>query len=69
MRKPAGLAKPGTKRRITLDDWQLVGLSLPTLLWYLAICYIPMFGIVIAFKNYKVAPGQGFLYCLFVKSK
>lgn len=69
MRKPAGLAKPGTKRRITLDDWQLVGLSLPTLLWYLAICYIPMFGIVIAFKNYKVAPGQGFLYSLFVNSK
>ena len=62
------LARAG-KRRMTLDDWQLMGLSLPTLIWYLAICYVPMFGIVIAFKNYKVAPGQGFLYSLFVNSK
>lgn len=65
--RSTALAKP--KRRITQDDWQLMGLSLPTLIWYLAICYIPMFGIVIAFKNYKVAPGQGFLYSLFVNSK
>lgn len=57
------------RRRVTGDDWQLIGLSLPTLLWYLLICYVPMFGIVIAFKNYKVAPGQGFLYSLFVNSK
>jgi putative aldouronate transport system permease protein len=27
-----------------------------------------MFGIVIAFKNYQVAAGKGFLYSLFVKS-
>lgn len=57
------------RKKITGDDWQLVGLSLPTLLWYLMICYVPMFGIIIAFKNYKVAPGQGFLYSLFVNSK
>lgn len=57
------------RRRITLDDWQLVGLSLPTLIWFLALCYVPMFGIVIAFKNYKVAAGKGFLYSLFVNSK
>ncbi len=62
------LARAG-KKRMTLDDWQLMGLSLPTLIWYIAICYVPMFGIVIAFKNYKVAPGQGFLYSLFVNSK
>ena len=57
------------KRRMTLDDWQLIGLSLPTFIWYIAICYVPMFGILIAFKNYKVAPGQGFIYSLFVNSK
>lgn len=68
------MSKPRTlegrrRKRFTLDDWQLIGLSLPTLIWYLAICYIPMFGIVIAFKNYKVAAGKGFLYSLFVNSK
>lgn len=67
--KGRSTAPAKSKRRITLDDWQLMGLSLPTLIWYLAICYVPMFGIIIAFKNYKVAPGQGFLYSLFVNSK
>ncbi len=55
--------------RFTLDDLQLFLLSLPTVLWYVLFCYIPMFGIVMAFKNYRVAPGQGFLYSLFVNSK
>ena len=40
-------------------------LSLPTLLWYLAFCYLPMFGIVIAFKRYRMVPGKGFLFSLF----
>jgi putative aldouronate transport system permease protein len=65
---------PGTlpghrKRRFTLDDAQLFGLSLPTVIWYICFCYIPMFGIIIAFKNYRVAAGKGFLYSLFVNSK
>jgi len=56
------------KFRFTLDDLQLFALSLPTAVWYILFCYIPMFGIIIAFKNYKVAAGQGFLYSLFVNS-
>ena len=55
--------------RITLDDIQLFFLSFPTTIWYLLFCYIPMFGILIAFKNYKVAPGKGFLWSLIYKSK
>ena len=43
-------------------------LSLPTLLWYLAFCYLPMFGIVIAFKRYRMVPGKGFLFSLFFGS-
>ena len=31
-------------------------------------CYLPMFGLIIAFKKYKVAPGKGFLYSLFRNS-
>lgn len=43
-------------------------LSLPALLWYLAFCYLPMFGIVVAFKRYRLVPGKGFLYSLFFGS-
>ena len=46
-------------------DRSLVLLALPTLVWYLAFCYLPMFGIVIAFKRYRMVPGKGFLYSLF----
>jgi ABC-type polysaccharide transport system, permease component len=57
------------KRRLTLDDIQLFLLSLPTFAWYFAFCYLPMFGIIIAFKNYKLAPGHNFVYSLLVNSK
>lgn len=62
--------RPAKKRfRFTLDDVQLFFLSLPTVIWYLVFCYLPMFGLIIAFKQYKVAPGKGFLYSLFYNSK
>lgn len=57
-----------SRKRFTLDDFDLTILSLPTMIWYIMFCYLPMFGIVIAFKNYKVKPGKGFLYSLFVNS-
>ncbi len=56
------------KRWFTLDDLDLTILSLPTVAWFIAFCYIPMFGVVMAFKNYKVKPGKSFLYSLFVNS-
>ncbi len=57
------------RRRFTLDDLELTLLSLPTVLWFIAFCYVPLFGIVFAFKNYKVKAGKGFIYSLFVHSK
>ena len=45
------------RRRFTWDDFELTLLSLPTVLWLIAFCYIPLFGIVLAFKNYKYKPG------------
>lgn len=57
------------RKRFTRDDLELTLLSLPTVAWFLAFCYIPMFGVVFAFKNYKYKPGKGFLYSLFVHSK
>ena len=56
-------------RRFTWDDFELTLLSLPTVIWFIAFCYVPLFGIVFAFKNYKVKRGKGFLYSLFVNSK
>ena len=50
------------------SDRSLILLSLPTVLWYLCFCYLPMFGIVIAFKKYRMIPGKGFLYSLFAGS-
>ena len=75
MRKDNLAAKDGgyvvrkKRRRFTWDDLELTLLSLPTIAWLIAFCYVPMFGIVFAFKNYKYKPGKGFLYSLFVSSK
>jgi len=52
------------KRRWTRDDSELALLGLPCFLWYAAFSFLPMFGLLIAFKAYKLAPGKGFLYSL-----
>ena len=39
-------------------------LHLPTTIWYIVFCYAPMFGLVIAFKNYRARPGRSFLWSL-----
>ncbi|MDO5436149.1 MAG: ABC transporter permease subunit [Clostridia bacterium] len=57
------------RKRFTWDDFELSLLSLPSAAWFIAFCYIPLFGIVFAFKNYKYKPGKGFIYSLFVHSK
>lgn len=63
--KTSGKPMKVRKRRWTKDDTELTLLSTPTLIWYLIFCYLPMFGIIIAFKNYKLQPGgHGFLYNL-----
>ena len=57
--------KGGKKERWTKGDTELTLLGLPTFIWFLVFSYLPMFGLIIAFKNYKVSPGHGFLYSLF----
>jgi len=56
------------KKRLRMDDAQLFFLSFPTAVWYLLFCYLPIFGIIIAFKNYRVAPGKGFIWSLIYNS-
>ena len=57
------------RKRFSADDLDLTLLSLPTVVWFIAFCYVPLFGIIFAFKNYKVKAGKGFIYSLFVHSK
>ena len=57
-------AKPRKKKKWTREDVELSLLGFPTFIWYVLFSYLPMFGIMIAFKQYKVFPRQSFLYNL-----
>ena len=39
------------------NDWLLYILLLPVLLWYLVFCYVPMAGVILAFKDYSFRGG------------
>ena len=40
-------------------------MALPPTIWYILFCFLPMFGLIIAFKNYKITGGKSFIYNLF----
>ncbi len=44
-------------RRGLVHSWRLYVLLLPALIWLVLFCYVPMYGIVIAFKDYKANMG------------
>ena len=59
--------KTTLKRRSkwTKDDSELTLLALPTMVWYVLFCYLPMFGIVLSFKDYKIVDAtKSFVYNL-----
>ena len=60
---PAAAGKHG-RRKWSREDTELGLLGLPALIWYILFCYLPMFGIIIAFKNYRIFPRKSFLYNL-----
>ncbi|MGO4540060.1 ABC transporter permease [Paenibacillus sp. 2TAB19] len=39
------------------QDTELSLLALPTTIWYILFCFLPMFGIIIAFKNFRISGG------------
>lgn len=54
-----------TRIRWSREDTELTLLALPTAVWYICFCFLPMFGILIAFKNYRITePGRSFFYNL-----
>lgn len=52
------------KKRWRRDDTELTLLALPTIIWYILFSFLPMFGVIIAFKNYKIFTGHNFFYNL-----
>lgn len=60
-----GRVKPAFKRKKwTRDDTELSLLALPTSIWYLLFSYLPMFGVVLPFLNFKIIPQRSFLYSI-----
>ena len=39
------------------SNWQLYVMTLPALIWLILFCYKPMYGVIIAFKDYKLRAG------------
>ncbi len=52
------------KKFLSRDDIELTLLSLPTLIWFVVFSFIPMIGILIAFKDFRILPGQNFIESL-----
>ncbi|MFU0800547.1 MAG: ABC transporter permease subunit [Xylanivirga thermophila] len=50
------------RKKWTRDDTELTLLALPTFIWYVLFSFLPMFGVIIAFKRYQITPGKSFLY-------
>lgn len=65
-KKAPTLAK--RRNKWTRDDTELTILALPTTVWFLLFCYLPMFGIILSFKDYRIVEGSNFLVSL-IKSE
>jgi putative aldouronate transport system permease protein len=46
-----------SKKSWTKNDTEFSLLALPTVIWYFLFCYLPMFGVIIAFKEYRIRGG------------
>ena len=65
-KKAPTLAK--RRNKWTRDDTELTILALPTTVWFLLFCYLPMFGVILSFKDYRIVEGSNFLVSL-IKSE
>ena len=61
-KKTPALAK--RRNKWTRDDTELTLLALPTTVWFILFCYLPMFGIILSFKDYKILQDTNFLVSL-----
>lgn len=49
----------GRAKKNIVRDWRLYIMLLPAFVWLVVFCYVPMYGVLMAFKNYK--PSQGII--------
>lgn len=61
MEKKTAVTPRKRRWKWTRDDAELGLLGLPTLIWYALFSYLPMFGLIIAFKKYRIFKGGTFL--------
>lgn len=54
--------KKRIRSRWNKNDTELTILAIPTAIWYIVFSFLPMFGLIIAFKNYKIIGGKSFIY-------
>lgn len=54
MAKKNELGREKKKRHWSRDDSELTLLTVPTLVWFLLFSYVPMAGMIIAFKDFKI---------------
>ncbi len=57
---PERLSGAGKARKLFQNNWRLYALLLPALIWLVIFCYVPMYGVLIAFKDYS--PKLGILH-------
>lgn len=57
MQKKQGAVKMKKRIRLNRSHLEVYLLFLPVLIWYIVFCYVPMGGVVIAFKDYKILKG------------
>ncbi len=50
------------------ENIQLTLMTIPTVIWYALFCYLPLFGIFFAFKDFTPVPGESLFENLFVNS-
>jgi putative aldouronate transport system permease protein len=56
VRMQSHLASNKKRRKFwSRDDTEITILAIPTFVWYLLFCFLPMFGVIIAFKNFKIS--------------
>ena len=53
----AGRKKPNKLLKSIMSNWELYLLLLPPLAFFIIFCYWPMYGVLLAFKNFKVSLG------------
>ena len=61
--KKAGKPKGNFLSRLKANK-ELLILSMPGAIWFLFFAYLPLFGILVAFKKFRLS-GDGFFYNLF----